>query len=138
MPTSFRDLEVWRRAIAWAVDLHRATGGFPRTESFGLTAQVRRASVSVASNIAEGHGRLSAMEFKHFLGVARGSLREAETQLEVAIRLGYGCQEDLARLIDEAQQIGRMLCAFISSIKEQASAPATRARSSKLEARSSL
>jgi four helix bundle protein len=137
MPTSFRELEIWRRAIAWSVAVHRATRAFPREESWGLTAQVRRASVSVASNIAEGHGRLSAMDFKHFLAIARGSLRESETQLEISAQLGYADRAVLATLIDEAQQIGRMVSALIARITEQRSSSATRAQSSKLKAKSS-
>ena len=136
MPMSFRDLDVWRRSMAWAVELHRVTKTFPRDESFGLTSQVRRSALSVPSNIAEGHGRLSTRDFKQFLGVARGSLREAETQLEIAAQLGYGQPDALARLIDEAQQIGRMLSSFITTLTAQSSGPAMRARSSKLEARS--
>ena len=137
MATTFRDLIVWRRAVDWTVSVHRATKTFPKDEVWGLTGQLRRSAVSVPSNIAEGHGRLTTQEFKQYLGIARGSLREAETQLEIATRLGYGRPEALEALIDEAQQMGRMLSSLIATIREQTSVPAVRARSSKLEARSS-
>jgi len=113
------------------------TRAFPREEMWGLAAQVRRAAISVPSNIAEGHGRLTAADFKQFLAVARGSLREAETQLEMSLRLGYVKQIQVQPLIDEAQAIGRMVSSFISRITEQRSGPATRAQSSKLKAQSS-
>lgn len=137
MPTSFRDLEIWRRSIAWATAVHVATREFPRDETWGLVAQVRRAAVSVPSNIAEGHGRLTGADFKQFLAVARGSLREAETQLEMSIRLEFGDRTQLQGLIDEAQAIGRMVSSFIARITEQRSGPAMRAQSSKLKAQSS-
>jgi four helix bundle protein len=84
---SYRELLIWRKAKALAIHTYKVTANFPRTEAFGLTSQIRRASVSVASNIAEGQGSLTAGEFKHFLGQARGSLLEAETQLAIALDL---------------------------------------------------
>ncbi len=80
MGHSYRDLIVWQKAIAMVTDIYRATQNFPRQETYGLTSQIRRSAVSVASNIAEGQGRLSRREFRQFLGVARGSLVEMETQ----------------------------------------------------------
>ena len=85
----FRELLVWQRAMQFARDVYETTQGFPRKEIFGLTSQLRRAAVSVPSNIAEGHGRLSDKAFAVFLGQARGSLYELETQLELAKSLGY-------------------------------------------------
>ena len=70
----YRDLIVWQKAIVMVTDVYRATQNFPRQETYGLTSQIRRSAVSVASNIAEGQGRLSRREFRQFLGVARGSL----------------------------------------------------------------
>ena|SRR6185312_16725328 len=81
MGCSYRDLIVWQKATAMVTDIYRSTQHFPREEMFGLTSQLRRSAVSVASNIAEGQGRLSKGEFRHFLGQARGSLIELETQV---------------------------------------------------------
>jgi four helix bundle protein len=80
---SYRELLVWQKAKSLAVHTYDATANFPTTEMYGLTSQIRRASVSVASNIAEGQGRLTPGDFRHFLGQARGSLLEAETQLAI-------------------------------------------------------
>ena len=80
MSDSFRDLLVWQRAIQMSLAIYRLTLGFPKEELFGLTGQIRRAGVSVASNIAEGYGRNSTGEYKQFLGMARGSNSEVETQ----------------------------------------------------------
>lgn len=78
-----------RRLRSWQIDVYRATEGFPKSELYGLTSQMRRAAVSVASNVAEGQGRLTPGEFQHFLGNSRGSLLELETQLDIAHELGY-------------------------------------------------
>ena len=86
---SHRDLIVWQKATAMVTEIYRATRGFPREEMFGLTSQLRRSAVSVASNIAEGQGRLSKGEFRQFLGQARGSLIEMENQLVIAGNLGF-------------------------------------------------
>ena len=83
---SFRDLLVWQKAIQFAKEVYKVTCGFPRDERFGLTSQLRRAAVSVSSNIAEGHAR-QGREFRHFLSIARGSLAEAESQLLLAVEL---------------------------------------------------
>jgi four helix bundle protein len=84
---SYRDLIVWQKAKAMAVDVYRATDAFPKCELYGLTSQLRRAAVSISSNIAEGQGRLTRGEFSHFLGQARGSLFELESQLAISLDL---------------------------------------------------
>jgi four helix bundle protein len=86
---SYRQLLVWQKVKLLAVQVYQASQRFPRTETFGLASQVRRAAVSVASNIAEEQGRLTAGEFTHFLGIARGSLLELDTQLHIALDLAY-------------------------------------------------
>lgn len=86
MGKSYRDLVAWQKAVALVTDTYRATSKFPRDELFGLTSQVRRCSISIPSNIAEGQGRLSEKEFRYFLGQARGSLMELETQFQIAQR----------------------------------------------------
>jgi four helix bundle protein len=89
MGCSYRDLLVWQKASAMVTEIYRATQGLPREEMFGLTSQLRRSAVSVASNIAEWQGRLSKREFRQFLGQARRSLIEMETQLVMAGNLGF-------------------------------------------------
>src|SRR5580658_9049674 len=86
---SYRDLVVWKKSIALVLEVYRCTQTFPKTETYGLTSQLRRAAVSIPSNIAEGQARLSTGEFKQFLGNARGSLMEVETQILIARALRY-------------------------------------------------
>ena len=88
MVQSFRDLNVWQRSIQLTVSVYRLTQGFPREEVYGLSNQMRRSAVSVPSNIAEGQGRLTTGEFRQFLGIARGSNFELQTQLEISRALG--------------------------------------------------
>lgn len=86
---SYRDLDVWRMGLELAEAVYQSTSSFPKAELFGLTSQMRRAAVSVPSNIAEGRERGSSKEFLRFISIALGSLAELETQLELAVRLGY-------------------------------------------------
>src|SRR5580765_6555350 len=90
MGDSFRELIVWQRAVEMSTAIYRLTADFPREEVYGLTSQMRRASVAVASNIAEGYGRRTTGEYKQFLGVARGSNMELQTQLVISGELGFG------------------------------------------------
>lgn len=90
MAKSYRELIVWQRAIELTVALYKLTASFPREEIYGLTAQLRRAGVSIASNIAEGYGRTTKGEYKSFRGMARGSALEVQTQLVIARELGFG------------------------------------------------
>lgn len=105
----YRDLETWHRAIELVKAVYVATRQFPKDEIYGLTSQLRRAAVSIPSNIAEGCGRNSRNELHHFLGQARGSLAELETQLEIAKALGYLSPAAASTLLSEADQLGRML-----------------------------
>jgi len=113
---SFRDLLVWQRAMQLTVAVYRLTKDFPREEVYGLTNQARRSEVSIPSNIAEGQGRLSVGEFKQFLGIARGSNFEVQTQLEIVRSLKFGKPE----LIDQAEglshEVGKMIYAPIESV----------------------
>jgi four helix bundle protein len=95
---SYRDLIVWQRAIEMTVAIYRLTAQFPREEVYGLVAQLRRAGVSVASNIAEGNGRVSRGEYRQFLGMARGSNLEVQTQLVIAGRLSFGDPKEINTL----------------------------------------
>ena len=104
-----RDLVVWRKAMSLVRDVYSATSAFPRNELYGLTGQMRRAVVSVPSNIAEGHGRGSIREFKQFVSQARGSLLELQTQLEIARDVHYLPQPLFQELLVKSDDIGRML-----------------------------
>jgi len=97
--------------------VYRLTQGFPREEVFGLTSQLRRAAVSIPSNIAEGQGRLNTREFRQFLSVARGSNCELQTQLEIARELGFGNQEMLDEAEGLSRRIGQMISKLLSVLK---------------------
>jgi four helix bundle protein len=107
---------VWRKAKNLAILVYRETEKFPRSELFGLTSQTRRAAVSVASNIAEGQGRLTKGEFRHFLGQARGSLPELETQIEIANELGYVQDEAFRNLDSHSFQVLGLLNRLVESL----------------------
>jgi four helix bundle protein len=115
---SFRDLVVWQEAISLAVDVYELTRRFPKEEMFGLTQQIRRASVSVSSNIAEGWGRSNTGDYIRYLCIADGSLREVESQSELSYRLGYLDQEQAARLQERIEGIGRMLHSLRQSLED--------------------
>jgi four helix bundle protein len=114
---SFRDLVVWQKAMEFATDVYRSTERFPQSEIYGLTGQLRRAAVGVASDIAEGKGRLSKKEFIQFLAKARGSLCEVDTQLEISNNLEFLSAVDFARLRAQSREIGRGLNALIRSLQ---------------------
>lgn len=116
MAQSFRELTVWQRAMEMTVQVYELTRDFPREELYGLTSQIRRASISVASNIAEGRGRISQGEFRQFLGTAQGSNFEVQTQLEVARRIRLGHVVDLQKAEDLSLEVGKMLSALIVSL----------------------
>ncbi|HEV7351518.1 MAG TPA: four helix bundle protein [Brevundimonas sp.] len=115
----YRDLLVWQKAVAWVEVVYRATADWPSAERYGLTSQIRRASVSVPSNIAEGCARRGPAEFLRFLSIARGSLAEAETQLIIAQRLEYLPVEQLESLLNGADEISRMLAGLIAKLEER-------------------
>jgi four helix bundle protein len=101
------------------VAIYRLTQGFPREEIYGLTSQIRRAAVSVPSNIAEGQGRLNSAEFRQFLGIARGSVCEVQTQLEIARALQFGTPELLNDAESLSHEVGKMIYSFLESLKDQ-------------------
>jgi four helix bundle protein len=113
----FRDLLVWQKAMVLAGDVHRVTSSFPKTKMFGLTNQLRRAAVSVASNIAEGCGRITPGEMRMFFGYSRGSVYEVETQLCIAESLAYLDRPLLQKLLEQCWEIVRMLSALINRLK---------------------
>lgn len=116
MTQAFQDLVVWQRAVDMTVAVYKLTHGFPKSEMYGLTAQLRRAAVSVTSNIAEGRGRLGQVEFRHFLGLAQGSNYEVQTQITVARRLKFGDRDSLDAAENFSIEVGKMLSSLIASI----------------------
>jgi len=118
---SYRDLVVWKKSMALVLDVYRSTQAFPRTETYGLVSQLRRAAVSVPSNIAEGQARLSTGEFKQFLWNARGSLVEVETQILIAQGLGYLERNESERLLSVAAEAGRILNGLLNSLPSRKS-----------------
>lgn len=117
MGQSYRDLIVWQRAMVLVREAYRVTKSFPRDELYGLTSQLRRAVVSVASNIAEGQARLSRKEFHHFLTQARGSLAEFETQMLIAEDLKYIGTGDADIIAQLSAETGQLLNRLMASIK---------------------
>lgn len=116
MGASYRDLLVWQKSIDLVVAVYGASRVFPREEMFGLTSQIRRAAVSIPSNIAEGQGRLTRGEFRQFLGQGRGSLYELETQVEAAARLSFLPRHEADHLLRRSEEISRMLNGLLLSL----------------------
>lgn len=114
---SYRDLIVWQKAIALAEQVYKQTAGFPREEIYGLTAQTRRASVSVPANIAEGYGRDQTGGYIQFLRVAQGSARELETHVILASRLGFFDSEVAAHLLANCEEVSKMLRSLIRALE---------------------
>jgi four helix bundle protein len=118
MVQSFRELLVWQRSIQMTVAICRLTGKFPHEEVYGRTSQLRRTAVSIPSNIAEGTGRLSTGEYRQFLGIARGSNFEVQTQLEGARALGLGDSDLIDKAESLSHEVGKMIYAILESTKE--------------------
>jgi four helix bundle protein len=115
---SYRDLVAWQKAMDLVVAIYGLTRDWPREEVYGLTSQIRRAAVSVPSNIAEGQGRQSPKEFLNHLSMAYGSLMELETQLVIAARLGYVAQDPCEATLAQANEVGRLINGLCNSIRE--------------------
>ena len=116
MSASYRDLRVWQCSMKLVVNVYRSTQAFPKQETYGLVSQMRRAAVSVPSNLAEGKGRLTDRDRAHFFSQARDSLLELETQVLISEELGYVSQADAATLMRSSAEVGRMLNALVVSI----------------------
>ena len=114
---SYRDLKVWQQAMNLAEECYRLTRQFPKEELYGMTSQVRRSAASVAANIAEGHGRNSRGEYAKFLRVAQGSLKELETHLILAARVGLISNGLIAPVLGDSEGLGKMLRALIRSLE---------------------
>jgi four helix bundle protein len=113
---SHRDLIAWQKAMNLVVTIYHATKSFPKDETYGLTSQIRRAAVSIPANIAEGQGRRQKGEFRQFLGNARGSLLELDTHLELALRLEYLKTEHYAAILEQVQEVGRLVNGLLRSL----------------------
>ncbi len=115
----FEKLEVWRKAVDFAHGVYRVTGRFPSEERFGLSSQMRRAAVSISSNVAEGSGRRSDKDFAHFIEIAYGSLMEVVSQMQVACREEWITQTDRDDLYARAEELARMLSGLKASLLRQ-------------------
>ena len=114
MKRDFRELIVWQKSMEMVTEIYRQTKLFPKEEVYGLTSQLRRAAVSVPSNIAEGQGRLTIGEFRQFLGNSKGSLAEVETQILIARNLGY--LDDPEPLLKQTSEVARLLNGLFKSL----------------------
>ena len=116
MSSQFKNSIAWQKSVELAVSTYRLCQTFPRHERFGLAEQMRRAAVSISSNIAEGRGRRTATDYRHFLFQARGSSYELETQIEIARRLGYVSDEIAIALTDQANEVQRLIHGVIRTM----------------------
>ena len=112
-----RQLVAWQKGIALSLETYRISRRFPREETYGLTSQIRRAAVSVPANLAEGNGRIHRAEYAHFVSVARGSLREVDTLIEIALGLGYLKEQELANTSELLDHLGRMLTRLLKRLE---------------------
>jgi four helix bundle protein len=115
---SYKDLLVWQRAMNLVTNVYNLIKTFPKEEIYGLSGQLRRAIVSVPSNIAEGQGRDSVKEFIHYLSISYGSLMEVETQLQIAANLGYLKQVEVDKLLEQTAEVGRLLNGLSRSLRK--------------------
>jgi four helix bundle protein len=114
---SYRDLLIWQKSMNLVTEIYKATSAFPREEIYGITSQIRRSSVSIPSNIAEGYGRSSTGDYKRFLHISLGSLYELQTQIEISNRLSYIDVDSYTKLGSASNELERMMNSLISKIK---------------------
>ena len=114
---NYQELIVWQRAMDLVEDVYKASKDFPREEVYALTSQIRRAAVSIPSNIAEGQGRRTTLDFLRHLSIAYGSLREVETQILIALRLKYLGQTRVENVMNLAGEVGRLLNGLMASLE---------------------
>jgi len=115
---TFRDLLIWQKAMALVTQCYKVIKQLPKEELFGLTSQVRRCSISIPSNIAEGFGRGTNKDYHRFLTIAMGSLFEFQTQIEIAYNLEYISGNDFNTIYSDSRELERMLSSFISKVRE--------------------
>ena len=113
----FRKLEIWKRSFALVKEIYKYLDAFPKEENFGLKSQMKRASISIPSNIAEGCGRSTDRDLARFIDIALGSAFELETQVLLSLELGFGNKEDIEKIIDELTQIQKMTNRYLQSIR---------------------
>lgn len=113
--SGFRELQIWQKSKALCPAIYQLTATFPEHEKFGIVSQIRRSSVSVPSNIAEGHGRSSDADFIRFLHISLGSIRELETLLEISVDLGY--IESVEETLLQLEEISKMVSSLITKLK---------------------
>lgn len=114
---NFKELLVWQKSINFVTEIYQVTNNFPKDEMYGLTSQIRRASISIPSNIAEGNSRRSVADYLQFLKIARGSCAEVETQLIIAQNLKFLSEEHYLKLNQDIIEISKMLNGLINSLK---------------------
>ena len=114
---SYKDLVAWQKAMDLVQDVYAITARFPSEEKFGLVSQLRRAAVSIPSNIAEGYSRRTRSDYIHFLDIARGSANEVETQLLIAIRLSFVANREVNPTVDLTNEVQRILKGLVKSLK---------------------
>ncbi|MGH9590499.1 MAG: four helix bundle protein [Terracidiphilus sp.] len=119
-PKSYLDLVVWQKAMALARQAYVLSERLPKREAYGLVSQIRRAAVSIAGNVAEGYGRLTDSQFRHFLGNARGSLYEMQTQMELAADLGYLDKEAEHQLMEQGSEVARLINGLLIELRSSA------------------
>ena len=110
---SYKDFIVWQKSVDLAVEVYKLVKFLPKNETYGLSDQMRRAAISIPSNIAEGQGRNSTKDFVHFLSIARGSQKELETQIYICTRLEYFSEEETAKAVGLCEEVGKMLNTLI-------------------------
>ena len=115
---SYKDFQVWQRAMDLTVEIYKLVKLLPKEETYALSYQMRRAVVSIPSNIAEGQGRNSTKEFINFLTISRGSQNELETQLQICIRLNYITEKDAKNALNLCEEIGKMLNSLIKKLRQ--------------------
>jgi four helix bundle protein len=121
-PKSYRDLIVWQKSMALARQAYALSATLPKNGTYGLLTQIRRPAVSVPSNVAEGHGRLTDLQFRHFLGNARGSLYELQTQIELAADIGYFSNESVEEFLEQSSEVARLINGLLASLSKYAQA----------------
>lgn len=119
MASQFRNLEAWQKAVELAIEIYQVSAQFPRSEQFGLVQQMRRAAVSVPSNVAEGRGRSTVRDYRNFVLHARGSAYELETQIEIVKLLGYIDEERATTLTRDVNEVERLLNGLVRSLDNQ-------------------